>query len=140
MNNNSYALIAKIVSIVLMLVGVIMWIILAYDTENEGLIGAFVAYGKWMVLIGFIMAVLSFVMSLVINPSSIKGVLIGLGAVAVIGIISYAMADGTVLPSYGPDITESTSKMVSTGLNSFYIVGLLAVLSVVYSGVARIFK
>lgn len=138
MNSNSYALIAKIISIVLMLVGVIMWVILAYDTENEGLVSAFVSYGKWMVIIGFIMAVLSFVMSLIINPSSIKGVLIGLGAVTLVGILSYVLADGT--PSYGPDVTESMSKMVSTGLNSFYIVGLIAVLSVVYSGVARLFK
>ncbi len=139
MNSNSYPLIARIISIVLMLVGIIMWIMLAYDNENEGLIGTFVAYGKWIVVIGFVLAVLSFFMSLVVNPSSIKSVLIGLAAVVIIGGISYALADGTVLDSY-KDVDETTSKLVSTGLNSFYIIGLLAVLSVVYSGVARILK
>jgi hypothetical protein len=137
--NSSYPLIARIVSIVLMLIGVIMWVILAYDTENDGLISTFVTYGKWMVIIGFILAVLSFGMSLAINPSSIKGVIIGLVAIGVIFGLSYVLADATVLPSY-KNIDESTSKLVSTGLNSFYIIGLLAVLSVVYSGVARILK
>jgi hypothetical protein len=137
--NSSYPLIARIVSIVLMLIGVIMWVILAYDTENDGLVSTFVSYGKWMVIIGFILAVLSSVMSLVINPASIKGVIIGIIAIGVIFGLSYIMADGTVLPSY-KNVDESTSKIVSTGLNSFYIIGLLAVLSVVYSGVARIFK
>jgi len=116
-----------------------MWVILAYDTENDGLVSTFVSYGKWMVIIGFVLAVLSFVMSLVINPGSIKGVIIGLVAIGVIFGLSYVLADGTVLPSY-KNVDESTSKIVSTGLNSFYIIGLLAVLSVVYSGVARIFK
>lgn len=139
--NSSYPLIARIISIVLMLIGVIMWVVLAYtaDDQNDGIVNAFVTYGKWMVIIGFILAVLSSVMSLVINPGSIKGAIIGIVAIAVIFGLSYVMADGTVLPSY-KNVDESTSKLVSTGLNSFYIIGLLAVLSVVYSGVARIFK
>jgi len=137
--NSSYPLIARIVSIVLMLIGVIMWVILAYDTENDGLVNTFVAYGKWMVIISFVMAVLSFVLSLAINPASIKSVLVGLIIVLVIGGISYVLADGSDYEMY-KNVDEGTSKMVSTGLNSFYIIGLLAVLSVIYSGVARILK
>jgi len=117
----------------------VMWVMLAYDTENETLIGSFVSYGKWMVIFGAILAVFSFVAGIVINPASIKGVLIGLVAVLVIGGISYGLADGTDYAMY-KDVDESTSRMVSTGLNAFYIIGLLAVLSVVYSGVARFFK
>ncbi len=139
MMKNNYALIARIISAVIMLIAIVMWIILAMDTANDGLIGVFVTYGNWMVIITTIMAVLSFVMAMIINPETIKGVVVGLGAVLVIFGLSYVLADSTVYPSYG-DITEGTSKLVSTGLNSFYIVGLLAVLSVVYSGVARILK
>lgn len=139
MNSNSYPLIARIASIVFMLIGIVMWIMLAYDTENDGLIGTFVSYGKWIVIIGAIMAVVSFLMSLVINPASIKSVLIGLVVVLVIGGISYVLADGSDYMMY-KNVDETTSKMVSTGLNAFYFVGILAVLSVVYSGVARILK
>lgn len=137
--NTSYPLISRIVSIVLILVGLIMWVMLAYDNENDGLVGSFVAYGKWMVIIGAILAVLSFIAGIAINPASIKGVIIGLVIVAVIGGISYGLADGSDFAMY-KDVDESTSRLVSTGLNAFYIVGLLAVLSVLYSGVARFFK
>ena len=137
--NTSYPLISRIVSIVLILIGLIMWVMLAYDNENDGLVGSFVAYGKWMVIIGAILAVLSFIAGIAINPASIKGVIIGLVVVAVIGGISYGLADGTDFEMY-KDTDESTSRLVSTGLNAFYIVGLLAVLSVLYSGVARLFK
>jgi len=137
--NTSYPLIARIASIVLILIGLVMWVMLAYDTENEGLIGTFVSYGKWMVIFGAILAVFSFVAGIVINPASIKGVIIGLVAVLIIGGISYGLADGTDYAMY-KDVDESTSRMVSTGLNAFYIIGLLAILSVLYSGVARFFK
>lgn len=138
-NNSSFALVARIISIVIMLIGVVMWIMLAADNENESLIGSFVSFGNWMVIVGFILAVMSFIASVVLNPSSLKGMLIGVAAIVIIGGISYSMADATVLPSY-KDVDESTSKLVSTGLNAFYIVGLLAVLSVLYSGVARLLK
>ena len=137
--NTSYPLVSRIVSIVLILVGLIMWVLLAYDNENDGLVGSFVSYGKWMVIIGAILAVLSFIAGIAINPASIKGVIIGLVVVAVIGGISYGLADGSDFEMY-KDVDESTSRLVSTGLNAFYIVGLLAVLSVLYSGVARFFK
>ncbi len=137
--NTSYPLISRIISIVLILIGVIMWVMLGLDNENDGLVGSFVVYGKWMVIIGAILAVLSFIAGIVINPASIKGVIIGLVVVAVIGGISYGIADGSDFAMY-KDVDESTSRLVSTGLNAFYIVGLLAVLSVVYSGVARLFK
>ena len=137
--NKSYPLIARIVSIVFILIGLVMWVMLAYDTENEGLIGSFVSYGKWMVIIGAVLAVLSFVAGIVINPGTIKGVIIGLVIVVVIGGISYGLADGADYELY-KNVDESTSRLVSTGLNAFYIVGLLAVLSVLYSGVSRIFK
>ena len=65
--NKSYPLIARIVSIVFILIGLVMWVMLAYDTENEGLIGSFVSYGKWMVIIGAVLAVLSFVAGIVIS-------------------------------------------------------------------------
>ncbi len=137
--NTSYPLISRIVSIVLILIGLIMWVMLAYDNENDGLVGSFVSYGKWMVIIGAILAILSFIAGIAINPASIKGVIIGLVVVAVIGGISYGLADGSDYEMY-KDVDEGTSRLVSTGLNAFYIVGLLAVLSVLYSGVARFFK
>lgn len=138
MNSNPIALISRIVLIALMVVGVVLWILILTggdDSVTPMITWAYIAFFAAIAL-----AILSTVFSVVINPSSLKNAIIGIIIVAVVAGLSYVLADGTVLPSYKGRVDESTSKLVSTGLNAFYIVGLLAVLSVVYSGVARIFK
>lgn len=138
MNSNSIALISRIVLITLMVVGVVLWILILTggdDSVTPMITWAYIAFFAAIAL-----AILSTVFSIAINPSSLKSAAIGIIIVAVIAGLSYVLADGAVLPSYKGRVDESTSKLVSTGLNAFYIVGLLAVLSVVYSGVARIFK
>jgi hypothetical protein len=141
MKGNSTTSIATIVMILLMLIGAGMWMGIATSKEeNDTLINAFVLYGGWLVILGFIAAIFSFVYSVVVNPDQIRGVLIGIAVVVVVGGLSYILADGSDYASYKVVIDEQTSKMVSTGLNAFYIVGFLAVASVIYSGVSRILK
>lgn len=137
MNSNPIALISRIVLIALMVVGVVLWILILTggdDSVTPMITWAYIAFFAAIAL-----AILSTVFSIVINPSSLKNAVIGIVIVAVIAGLSYVLADGSDFAMY-KNTDESTSKLVSTGLNAFYIVGLLAVLSVVYSGVARIFK
>lgn len=141
MKGTSSTLAATIIMIVLMLIGAGMWLAIAFSKEeNDAVISAFVSYGKWLIIIGFFAAIFSFIYSIIVNPSQLKGVLVGLGAVVVIGGLSYLMADGSDFMKYKGLVDEGTSKMVSAGLNAFYIVGALAILSVLYSGVARLTK
>jgi hypothetical protein len=56
-------------------------------------------------------------------------------------IISYMMSSGSVegLPLLeGKPISESGSKWVSTGLNTFYILGIGAIASMVLSGLKKL--
>jgi len=55
----------------------------------------------------------------------------------VIFVISYVLASDEVVKSYG-DITATTSKMVGAGLFTFYILLVLAVLSIIYAGISRL--
>ena len=137
MNSNSIALISRIVLITLMVVGVVLWILILTggdDSVTPMITWAYIAFFAAIAL-----AILSTIFSIAINPASLKNAVIGIVIVAAIAGLSYVLADGSDFAMY-KDTDESTSKLVSTGLNAFYIVGLLAVLSVVYSGVARIFK
>lgn len=129
-------LIGRVLSIILGVIGVVYFIMVAY---NEDSAPGYVQYGLIITVIGVAVAVLSFLISLVINPSGIKGVGIGLAVVAVVAILSYALSDGSDFAQY-KDVTEATSKTVSAMLNAFYILGAAAVLSVVYSMVARVIK
>lgn len=106
---------------------------------NEDSASSYVSYGLFTTVIGVVVAVLSFVLSLSVNPKGIRGVGIGLAAVIVVGILSYVLADGSDFASY-KNVTESETKVVSAMLNAFYIIGAGAVLAVVYSLVSRVSK
>jgi hypothetical protein len=137
MNSNSISLISRIALIGLMVIGLVLWLLVLYGGDDS--VGPMLNWGYVVFFSAVGLALLSFVFSISINPASLRSVLIGLVIVVVIGGLSYLLADGSDFANY-KDTDESTSKLVSTGLNSFYIVGLLALLSVVYSGVARLFK
>jgi hypothetical protein len=137
MNANSISLISRILLIGLIVIGVILWILVLNGGDEN--VGPMLNMGYVVFFVAIALAVLSFLFGIAINPASLKKVGIGLVIVAVIFGLSYVLADGSDYMNY-KDTDEDTSKLVSTGLNAFYIVGLLAILSVVYSGVARLFK
>ena len=75
---------------------------------------------------------------LVQNPKNAKGALLGVGALVVVVGISFALASD-VNPS-NMEITPQAAKQVGTGLYAFYILAAVAVGSLVYSEVAKLFK
>jgi hypothetical protein len=129
-------LIGRVLGIVLGLIGVVLFVMVA---ANEDQAPGFVLYGMVITIVSMIIAVLSFVLALVVNPQGIRGVGIGLAAILVIGLISWFTADGSDFAQY-KDVTEATSKASSAMLTSFYILFSGAVLAVVYSLVARVIK
>jgi hypothetical protein len=129
-------LIGRVLGIVLGLIGVVLFVMVA---ANEDQASGFVSYGMITTVVSVVVAVLSFVLSLAVNPKGIRGVGIGLAAVIVVGLLSYVLADGSDYMSY-KDVTEETTKAVSAMLNAFYIIGAGAVLAVVYSLVSRVAK
>lgn len=109
------------------------------DCVDCGAVGSFISL-SYVLLIGAIVAALAgSVISAMTKPDSVKGSLIGLGAMLVVVALSYVLADGSVEPIYG-DISESTSRWSGAGLYAFYILFVLAVLSIVYSSVSRLMK
>ena len=83
-------------------------------------------------------AVLGWVMQLLKDQGAIKGVLIGVGVLVVVGAISFALASDTN-PSK-MDITPEEAKQVGAGLYAFYVLAIAAVAATLYSEVSKIFK
>jgi hypothetical protein len=77
--------IGRVLGIVLGIIGVIMFVMVSL---NEDSASSYVSYGLFTTVIGVVVAVLSFVLSLSVNPKGIRGVGIGLAAVIVVGILS----------------------------------------------------
>ncbi len=69
---------------------------------------------------------------------NIKNTLIILGAFVIVIAISYALADNTPMElKDGEMLSESGSKWVGAGLYTFYLLGIIAIGSMVVSGFKR---
>lgn len=110
------------------------------ECTDCGAVGSFIGLSYILLIVAVIAAVGGAVMQVITNPAQIKGALIGIGSLAAVVIISYVLADGTIEPYYASDITETSSKLSGMGLYAFYILFVLAVLSVAYSSVSRLLK
>ncbi|GER58378.1 hypothetical protein [Patiriisocius marinus] len=135
--------ITKIIALILGVAGVIFWGMLVAkgdeairDSGGEGL--DMILYVAYLIFAIVCFAVLVFVVKGVFQ-GDIKKTLISIGAVALIVVISYVLAEGTEsLTKDGEIVTAQTSKWIGTGLYAFYIMAILAIASMVFSGVKKL--
>ncbi|SRX72303.1 hypothetical protein [Aequorivita antarctica] len=136
--------ILKIVALLLSVAGIIFlaMIIAKGDTEvaatGAGVDGfLYVAYIIFAITLVF---VLFFVIKGVF-AGNIKNTLISVGAFLAIVIISYVLADGNPMSvGDGETLSASGSKLVGAGLYTFYILAIIAIGAMVFSGVKKITK
>ncbi len=136
--------ILKIVALLLSVAGIIFlaMIIAKGDTEvaatGAGVDGfLYVAYIIFAITLVF---VLFFVIKGVF-AGNIKNTLISVGAFLAIVIISYVLADGNPMTvGDGETLSASGSKWVGAGLYTFYILAIIAIGAMVFSGVKKITK
>ena len=111
--------------------------------EADGAVNTFM-YIAYVVLFLIVAIVLLFVIK-GLFAGNIKKTLMSVGAFLIIVFISYAMSSGTDLDlkpfvDKGQDVTEATSKQVGAGLYAFYVLAFLAIASMAYSGVKKVFN
>jgi len=96
-----------------------------------------------LLIITLVIAVAFQLYFLVLNPKALKSTGIILAVAAVLVFISYLLADDTVmnLIQYsGPDNVPGTLQFVGTSLIFTYILGVLAIVAILYSAIANYFK
>ncbi|MAP55626.1 hypothetical protein [Altibacter sp.] len=136
--------ILKIVAILLSLAGIVfLAMILSKGGDvvaqtGEGVDGyLYIAYITLAITLAF---VLVFVLKGVFS-GNVKNTLVSIGAFLLIVIISYVLADGTETQlKDGQMLSASGSKWVSTGLYVFYIMAVLAVGAMIFSGIKKVSK
>ncbi len=76
------------------------------------------------------------------NPRALLGALVGVVAIAVLFFIGYTIAGNEVLPIYVKNNVESavTSKMIGGALITMYILILMALVSIVFTEISKIFN
>ena len=137
--------ILKIVAFALAIIGAIVALIIIAGDEDTAL-----SMSGNMLLIAY--AVLSIVLLLVLLfvikglfAGDIKKTLMTVGVFAAVIIISYFISSGSDLDlqpfnDKGLGITESISKNVGAGLNAFYILAVVAIGSMLFGGVKKMFN
>ncbi|MCC4211595.1 hypothetical protein [Leeuwenhoekiella parthenopeia] len=142
--------ILKIVALILSVLGAI-WlvrILLAGDTaitDSADLQSSLVTpiiYIAYVTIAIAIVFVLVFVLkNLFSSGSSLKSTLIGVGAFLAIVVISYVLASGEeVTMRDGEVVSASASRWIEAGIYMFYILALVAIGSMVFSGVKKLAK
>lgn len=76
------------------------------------------------------------------NPKASVKLLIAIALVVVIAIVAYAVSGNEFSTAQLEKlkISESTSRMVGAGLVITYLLGIVAILSIAYTAVSRLFK
>jgi len=136
-------LITKIGTIAISLLSVIFLVtIMTADEKGGGLI-------EPIIYLAYIVLGLAVFLSLffsIKNLASKKGeelkrTFISFGAFLGVILISYILADSTVVPlKEGGELSSSASRLVSTGLNAFYILFIVAIVLMFGSGLKKIKK
>ncbi len=98
-----------------------------------------------MYIIGVIMLVVTTLIVLVfalkgLATGDIKKTLITLGLFVGVVLISYLLADGGTVTANGQTYGPSVTKWVGAGLYAFYILGFVAVASMLWSGLTKLKK
>ncbi|RDK88277.1 hypothetical protein [Marinirhabdus gelatinilytica] len=126
----------KIIGIVLGLLGVVFMAMLLTGNESAQ---------DYLIYIGYIVFAVTLVMVVLfvlkgVFQGDIKKTLISLGVFLAIILVSYVLADNTPmqLPDDGGMTSETGSKWVGTGLYTFYILAVVAVGLMVFSGFKKI--
>lgn len=75
------------------------------------------------------------------DPSSLVTAGIGLGGLAVVFLISWAISGNEVLTSYaGFGIDAGLSKFVGGALTMMYLLSFIAIIGIVFTEISKVFK
>lgn len=140
--------IVKIILVVLGVVGVILWIQLpssdvpASEAINNGSMNFMFIITYILLGIAVFATILFGLMNLFTSKGGLKKALFIVGGLLVVVVISYALATGSdvnldEMARKGIPTTEDTVKAIGTGLNVFFLLTLIAVGAMLYSGVKK---
>ncbi|MCD4683157.1 MAG: hypothetical protein K8R86_07735 [Bacteroidales bacterium] len=136
----------KIISLIFIALAVIFQIVVLIKGE-DGLIGSsvldnYIRLGYAAIFLTAFFAVLFPVIFMIQNPKNALKILGAIVVLVIIGFICYSVAKNTLGIEQLEQLktTAEISKMVGASLYFTYVVGSLAVLSIIFSSVSSFFK
>ena len=134
----------KIVKFAALVVGVISILFLGGILASEEPDSAWISpliFVSYAILFACLAIVLIFVFkNLFAKQETLKKTLISVGLFVGVVLISYILADGSDMTVGGITYSGATSKLVSTGLNTFYSLALVAIGTMAWTGLTKFIK
>lgn len=132
--------IPKIVMISLIIVSVIVFLVaLGVDGDDPSTYGQadpILYVGYIFFLLTGIAALGGAVVGVIMKPTAAKGIGIGIGGMLVVLLLAYLLSSGSDFSRY--DTTEGVAHFAGTLLYTFYILAIMAIGAVIFSGVRRL--
>jgi len=134
------ATILRIFLTVLLAISAVLFVI--FYSNGEGFTSVVLSWAYILLVITTLVTIIFPIVYIISNPKSGKTVLVGLAGFAVLFVIAYSIASGSIQGEVYEtfNISEATSRFIGGMLNLTYILALVAVLSIVYSGISSFFK
>lgn len=131
----------KILVIVASLLAVVFWTTIAFSSEEDGGMITPMIYVAFVVLAVAVVLVLLYTFkNLAAKKGELKKTFISVGAFLGVILVAFILADSTPVTVGGEEFSSTTSRLVSTGLNTFYIVAIAAIVLMFFTGYNRIKK
>ncbi len=142
--------ILKIIALILSVLGAI-WLVRIIMAGDEAIIDSadlqsslvtpFIYIAYLTIAIALVFVLVFVLKNLFSSGSSLKSTLIGVGAFLAVVVISYVLASGEeVQMRDGEVLSASASRWVEAGIYAFYILALVAIGAMVFSGVKKLAK
>lgn len=131
--------ILRIFLAVLLAVSALLALLFYVDVISDDML---IYWGYFLVILTAVITILFPIWFMIMNPKNSIKIFIALGLMVVVAIIAYSLSTVgfTDLQLEKLGVTADTSKYVGAGLIFTYILAALAVLSIIYASVSKIFK
>ena len=138
----------KISKIIVIIIGIIASILFVSNLgmeitmENNSYIVDYFIYISYIVMAFAFFSVVYFVFkNLITHKDQLKRAMITVGLFLAVVLVAFILADGTeVKLKDGGMISSSYSKIISTGLNTFYILAFASIAVLAWTGFSKIKK
>lgn len=134
----------KIISLIFIILAVVLQltILIQGDDLSDQVLNNYALLSYLALGLTTFLALLFPIIFMILDPKKAIKVFLAFAGLVIIGVISYSFASNSfnIEELQNLDTTVETSRIVGASLYFTYIIGGLAVLSVIYSGISSFFK
>ncbi|MFN3755379.1 MAG: hypothetical protein ACK4RM_00340 [Flavobacterium sp.] len=131
----------RLAVLVISVISFFFWGTIAFSSEEGGgLITPIMTVAFIVLAVAIVLVLVYTIQGLVSKKGDLKRTFISIGAFLGVILISFILADSSPVTVEAGVVEGTASKLVSTGLNTFYILAIAAIVLMFVSGFKRVKK